>query len=87
MKADGHCRSCGKPIRWAVHFVTRKRIPLDPQPVEDGNIGVVEWIENVTPPHTPLVVVGPHTNTAITPYRYVSHFASCPHAATHRKRR
>jgi hypothetical protein len=78
------CRSCGAAIRWAV-TATGKRIPLDPEPVDGGNI----VIDN-SGPHGPIAtVVGKATQPGLfgddSP-RYVSHFATCPNADRHRRR-
>lgn len=85
MQPDGKCRSCGAAIRWAVSANTGGRIPLDPQPVEGGNLGVVEWAEHPRPQRdTPVVAVDPVA--ALTGYRYVTHFATCPNADRHRRK-
>lgn len=68
------CRSCGAPIRWEV-TVNDKRIPLDPEPVANGNLGIRDDGK----------VASSHGFPAEAP-RYVSHFATCPNAAHHRKR-
>ena len=68
----GICRSCGAAIRWV--YTSRKRaMPIDPVPVAGGNVEVFDMgtVSVVTP--SPGIV------------RYVSHFATCPNAATHRK--
>lgn len=85
MRSDGSCRSCHAPIRWAVHEVTGKRMPLDPHPVVTGNVAVVEW-RGGEPMSLPVVAVGKAiAERSITPYRYVSHFATCPNAKSHRR--
>lgn len=70
-----HCRSCGAPIEWAI-TAKGSRIPLDPGLHPNGNIDVVDGIAYVVP------VAGSFD----PPPRRRSHFASCPHAARHRKR-
>ena len=32
------CRSCSAPVEWVVVAASNKRMPLDPKPVEDGNV-------------------------------------------------
>lgn len=82
MKPDGHCRSCGAPIAWVI-TVKGRRMPLDPDPVEDGNV----WIMRV---EGAQLVAGVSLNAEGVPplvrERYVSHFVTCPNADQHRKR-
>lgn len=76
----GRCRSCGASIRWAFTLADR-RIPLDPTPTDAGNLSIVSERASeygMTP------VVGPADPTRD---RYTSHFATCPHAAEHRRPR
>jgi hypothetical protein len=69
------CRSCGAEIRWA-RTVAGKRIPLDPQPVEGGNLA-----PTFGPVGQILVrVVGRPWNGR----RWRSHFATCPNRNAHR---
>ena len=63
------CRGCGKPIEWA-RTERGKAIPLDPLPVERGNIIVSLGVAHV--------VDFPDGNR-------VSHFATCPQAAKMRR--
>jgi hypothetical protein len=57
-----------------------KRMPVDPEPVEGGNIMLTREQESST--GTPIAAY-------VTPdpgvMRHVSHFATCPNAAQHRK--
>lgn len=87
MRPDGNCRSCGAPIRWAVSLTTHKRMPLDAEPTRDGNIGVVEWRTQESGLPLPVVAYNPSTGTQRTPYRYTSHFATCPQAKHWRKKK
>lgn len=72
------CSSCGADIIWA-RTESGRRIPLDAAPVDPTKVDGAGFLENGVarfgafelPPGTP---------------RYVSHFATCPHAARHRKR-
>ena len=68
------CRSCGAPIRWE-RTVNGKAIPLDPDPVADGNFGI----------RNDGKVASIHGFPDDAP-RYVTHFATCPNAAQHRGR-
>jgi len=73
------CRSCGKPIKWVV-TQKNKRMPIDPQPVEGGNIELHNQGEYLPP----LAVY--HSLAPAGVKLYVSHFATCPNAAKHRKK-
>lgn len=66
------CRSCKAPIEWA-YTVKGGRIPLDPGVFDDGNISLDDaGVAHVVKTSGPL---------------RRSHFASCPNAARHRRRR
>lgn len=68
------CSSCGAPIEWAV-TEHGKRIPLDLEPTPTGNLVVVDGIARTLKP----------TGEGWT--LRVSHFATCPNAGVHRRRR
>ena len=69
------CRSCCKDIIWS-ETASGKKIPIDPEPVPSGNI-MLEC-------HGALAtVVAPRPDVK----RHVSHFATCPNASSHRKRK
>lgn len=91
MRHDDTCSSCRAPIRWAVHETTGRRMPLDPTPVADGNVVVVEWrnVEQTRGAYAlPVIGVGAKAlGRAATGYRYTSHFATCPNAKQHRRDR
>lgn len=71
------CRSCGAPVVWK-RTPKGKPIPLDPNPVDNGNI-VVDG--------NTAEVVGPLEAIARGAGQlYVSHFATCPDANHHRNR-
>lgn len=84
MRPSGNCKSCGAPVRWAITAATGARMPLDVEAVDDGNLGVVEWQSDGHRLATPIVAVNP--TTALTRFRYTSHFATCPNANDHRRR-
>jgi hypothetical protein len=74
------CRSCGKPIEWAVTQLGR-RMPLDHGLHPDGRVAVVGATEN----GTPLVVTLGVDDLALvrelgTPKLRRSHFQTCPDA-------
>lgn len=64
------CGSCGAPVQW-VKTKAGKRMPLDVGASENGNITVTDGVAYYWPP-------GEGDR--------VSHFATCPNAAQHRKR-
>lgn len=63
------CRGCGAEIEWA-RTKSGKAIPLDPGNVERGNITVESGVATIVP--------FPTGNR-------ISHFATCPHAASLRR--
>jgi hypothetical protein len=75
------CRSCKAPMAWATNVHTGKNVPIDPDPVDNGNLVLVEIV-----PGAKLQVryVKTYERTGSMP-RYVSHFSTCPNAAEHRK--
>jgi hypothetical protein len=83
MRANTTCRTCGMPIRWVITAASGKRMPLDPDPVPDGNV----WIESMNQ-GTPVVGVG-LTRADVprsVPFAYVSHFVTCPDSAEWRNK-
>lgn len=89
------CRSCDAPIVWA-RTVTGKTIPLDFAPSATGEftierdadgVKIAVWFdarrtgdESSNGPED----LGVHAAKPVK-LRYSSHFATCPHAAAHRK--
>ena len=69
-----YCKSCRAPIFW-VRTSTSKMMPVDRDPVADGNIQIVDGVANVVPKKS--LVQGQ--------FYYKSHFATCPHHAAYRK--
>jgi len=69
------CRSCDKPIRWA-ETMKGNAMPMDPDPVEDGNFAFLEDGRRVQ-------YVG--ESALFIPERYKSHFATCRYARQNRK--
>jgi hypothetical protein len=76
------CRSCKKPIIWAVTTKGR-RMPLDPEPVENGNLILRHRMSGL--PTALYLTHGADVELQPDEKRYVSHFATCPYAAQHRK--
>jgi hypothetical protein len=88
MRSDGRCKSCGAPIRWALHERTERRMPLDALANPDGNISVVAWGgKQGNGLSLPIIGVNVPPDKAMTPMHYTSHFATCPNADDHRKKR
>jgi hypothetical protein len=78
------CRSCDAVIRWCVTKNGRK-MPVDAQPSIHGNV-VLTPRHRGEPPradvyatHTDALAAAPDGET------YLSHFTTCPKAATHRR--
>lgn len=71
------CKSCGAEIIWAL-TENGKRIPLDAEPIAPTPGRFL--LSNDDPPVATAITI------AKTPLRqYVSHFATCPNADSHRK--
>jgi hypothetical protein len=68
------CKSCNAAILWA-ETPNGKRMPLDAQPVPNGNIVLVDG---------KATVIG-HGETRDGREAWLSHWATCPSAAQHRK--
>lgn len=75
------CGSCGAPVRWCVSE-HGKPMPVDHDPVSDGNLRLLPGSPQ------PVALVRPQREL-LDPgddgVRYVSHFATCPNSAEHRK--
>lgn len=75
------CRSCDAPIIWAVS-THGKPMPVDAEPVEDGNVELsMQPGRYVSPVAT--VVTGP---TLFPKPRRKAHFATCEHGDKWRRR-
>jgi hypothetical protein len=69
------CRSCGAEILWA-RTTSGKPMPLDREPSANGNVLLRDGVAQVLGPLDVAVTGEP---------LYLSHFATCPSAASHRK--
>ena len=83
----GTCRSCLAEVAWVV---TSKghRMPLDPEPCDDGNVVITG---EVPPGHrdagVPIVIALRKGEQPLSNQdRYMSHFATCRYAGQHRKK-
>jgi hypothetical protein len=73
------CRSCGAEIVWA--FTDKgKKIPLDPDRSPIGKIALIGQRAHVLS-KAELSYLGEGRSL------YVSHFATCPNASSHRRKR
>jgi hypothetical protein len=80
------CRSCGAEIVWAF-TPDGRRMPVDAQPVDGGNVLLTPAVEPRGAPTA--TVVGKRAQPTLfgdDGPRYVSHFVTCPDAARHRRR-
>jgi hypothetical protein len=75
------CRSCHRPIIWAVNEKTLKVMPLDADPAPTGNIAIAGANKALR-----CRVIPPHLAYGRTDLR-LSHFATCPHADKWRRRK
>ncbi len=76
------CSTCGAPIRWAMGH-NGKRIPLDAEPAPNGNVRIAP--SNLPDVGTWATYVTRESPAAPGEVLYLSHFATCPDAKTHRK--
>lgn len=69
----GRCKSCNQPVVWG-KTVKFANMPLDPDKVANGNLDInADGL---------LIVITPNP----TVLAWVSHFATCPNAKSHRRR-
>lgn len=77
--AAPRCKSCRRPIRWVVTRGNGRRMPVDWDPHEDGNVVVDPDGRADVYRETPTAVAAGST-------LHFSHFATCPNADQHRRR-
>lgn len=77
------CRGCGAPMRWAQNISTGRNIPIDPEPVEDGNLVMVKPRVGGALQVRPLKAGDPGPDPSVP--RYVAHFATCAMADQFRR--
>lgn len=75
---------CGRDIIWAINEATGKSMPLDPNPIANGNVEATGLTDGTS---GNLVVKVLKKDEAGRPGadRYRSHFATCPKAADFRR--
>jgi hypothetical protein len=82
MSAEAICRSCKAPIIWA-ETTEGKRMPVDAEPSEPGNIKLVDR----GPRRLPIAVILDATALrSTTEVLRLSHFATCPEGRNWRRR-
>jgi hypothetical protein len=79
------CGSCQAEITWAV-TTKGKRMPVDAEPAEDGNVVLHPGLGSGDLPTATVIPKAEDDPPPVFP-RYRSHFATCPHADTHRRTR
>lgn len=79
------CKSCGRPIIWAVMLKTKKKNPVDYEPVANGNMQLTEGVDGDV-----FGEVLDKESLAIKhddgELLYISHFATCPNSAFHKRK-
>ena len=80
MPQEGTCRSCGAKILWVRTAATNALMPLDAEPCADGNIVLRDEKAHVLKGDLFAGAEGGGP-------RYKSHFACCPNARKHRKKK
>lgn len=73
------CRSCGAPVRW-VKTRTGALMPIDEAPDPAGNVGIDK--EGVA-----VILAREKLKQGWGGLLYRSHFATCPNAKQHRRRK
>lgn len=92
------CRACRREIEWVIVQETGRRMPLDPNPVDDGNVvklGVTDaetgaaFVKVLRKNEQPTFPSIAQTVGGIQPTQevYRSHFSTCPGADEFRKKR
>lgn len=82
------CRSCRAPIVWALTSKGRL-MPIDADPVDGGNISLVEITTMQDWEPRLMAVVHPERQASLLDdgEQHVAHFTTCPQADEHRRPR
>ena len=78
--AAPRCKSCARPMRWVTNRLSGRKMPVDFDPHEDGNVVVDANDRADVYRATPTEIPAGST-------LHFSHFATCPNADEHRRRR
>lgn len=83
----GTCRSCGRQILW-IRTTAGKNMPVDTAYVDyvlpkEGE----KAAEKIVTPNGEVVSANRATGEERDGFGYISHFATCPNAAQHRRRK
>jgi hypothetical protein len=76
------CRTCKAPIRWAITDQGYP-IPLDLEPVDDGNLRLAGARYKGGTPRA--LHVAPENRAEFAGELYRTHFVTCPYAEQHRQ--
>ena len=76
------CRSCGADIRWTL-TAEDKRMPVDSQADPAGNVAVTKLLDGSLASR--IITAAAPLRDGELPFR--PHWASCPNADAHRKRK
>lgn len=84
--AVDYCKSCKRPIMWAATLPRGRMMPLDLYPDPAGNVALFYRVSSFSNAAA-TVLGGQELMMAhqIGVLLHTSHFATCPHAAEHRK--
>lgn len=77
------CKSCGAEIIWRYNETSGRKMPIDAEPSEDGNIML--HADGLAAHVVPRGTIAEVQSLGIGLHR--SHFASCPQADAHRRTR
>lgn len=83
MMTTSRCASCGETILYALTTSTNKRIPINPTPVPDGNIEL-DPRNGISLPYAKTWGTSHQWPEGVD--RFISHFVTCPAAASFRKK-
>lgn len=77
MNRLAECSTCKAPILWARWALSGRAVPIDPTPVSSGNLAL----------EAGRVHLYTDDDARLQRERFTSHFATCPDADQHRRRR
>lgn len=77
------CRSCHKRIIWTTNVESGRRMPVDADPIETGNVILLSGNDG---PEARVLTQAELAKRATRRDLYASHFTTCPQANDWRKR-